>query len=379
MTSAAEEERTHSAAAQMLQTLHHGWVDLAQHASEPNPFFHPALLIPALDHLAPAKTVQVLQATCDGQLIGLMPIAQNTHHVRYPVNNIGNWVHDQCFFGAPLLRKGQEHAAWALILEQLDSLPGAAHFLHLKGLDHDGPAAMALRACCIEQKRAITPIATHARALLQSDLDAESYWQANVRSKKRKEIRRLTKRLEENGTVSHSRLRDGGDVAQWTQEFLALECSGWKGAEGTALNSHEHSRAFFTQSLANAHDVGMLDMLRIKLNDAPIAMLVNLHMGRGAFSYKIAFDEKFARFSPGTLIEIDNLHATLADPDLDWMDSCAAPGHPMIDGIWVERRNMVQYRIALKGSGLNALKRRAIFHTTGLAELMMRVVRNEKA
>jgi len=376
--STVDDMSVRTAPAQGWQPLPQGWTELAEHASEPNPFFHPAILCPALQHLDSEKTVHVIEAHQGGQLIGLMPAKALTHHTRYPVHNVGNWVHDQCFFGAPLMRKGMEHAAWALILEQLDAAPWAGNFIHMEGLDKDGPIVAALHDCCAEQKRPIAAIATHERALLRSGLDADAYWQANVRSKKRKEIRRLINRLEDNGSITHNRLRDGGDVTRWTQEFLALERSGWKGEEGTALDSQEHSRAFFTQSLANAHEAGMLDMLRIDLDGAPIAMLVNFHMGRGAFSYKIAFDEKFARYSPGVLIEIDNLRAALCDPDLDWMDSCAASGHPMIDGIWAERRTMIQYRIALKGSGLSGFKRRALFHATSLAETMIRSVKGEK-
>lgn len=58
-----------------------------------------------------------------------------------------------------------------------------------------------------------------------------------------------------------------------------------------------------------------------------------------------------ARFSPGVLIELDNLRHVLDGPDgPDWMDSCAAPDHPMIDSLWAERRTIVQYRVALKGA-----------------------------
>src|SRR3546814_19977739 len=74
-------------------------------------------------------------------------------------------------------------------------------------------------------------------------------------------------------------------------------------------------------------------------------------MGRGGFSFKIAFDETMSRFSPGVLIEIDNLRRVLNRDDLDWMDRCAAADHPMIHRLWGERRQTVQYRVALRGVG----------------------------
>lgn len=355
------------------------WTELADAASDANPFYHPAILRPAINHLAPSRQVHVLEAHDDGQLIGLMPVAMLSRHSRYPVRNSGNWMHEQCFYGAPLLRAGYEPKAWASFLSQLDAADWAGNFLHMDGLDRNGAAAAALLACCATERRAIRCIASHERALLQSNLSADEYWQSNVRSKKRKEIRRLIKRLEEMGTVTHARLHDGGDLAVWTEDFLELERSGWKGAEGTALGDHDHSRAFFREALSNAYATGMLDIVRIELDKAPVAMLVNFHMGRGAFSYKIAYDERFARFSPGVLIEIDNLYAALSNPGLDWMDSCATPNHPMIDGIWAERREMAQYRVALKGTGFNALKRDLAFAAIGLAEKAARTLKRKQA
>ncbi len=344
------------------------WRELAEAAAEPNPFFHPAMLRPAIAHLDPARQVQVIEAHGDGRLIGLLPLVARTRHSRYRVRHAMNWMHGQCFFGAPLLRMGGEVAAWAAMLKQLDTAPWAGQFLHLDGLDMEGPVVASLRACCAEQGRHLTLIAQHERALLRSGLSADDYWTTHVRAKKRKEIRRLINRLEELGAVTHRHFGPGDDLAGWTQEFLALEASGWKGEEGTALGSSGATRAYFTAALANAAQANMLDMLRIDLDGVPLTMLVNFRMGAGAFSYKIAFDERYSRFSPGVLIEIDNLRASLSDPGLEWMDSCAAPNHPMIDGIWAERRTIGQFRVALRGGVLSGLKRRAVYSAIGLAE-----------
>ncbi|MGE4429857.1 MAG: GNAT family N-acetyltransferase [Sphingobium sp.] len=361
------------------------WQALADAVREGNPFYHPALLRPALDHLDPQAQVRVMEARKDGVLIGLMPVIARSRHSRYPVRNVSNWVHDQCFFGAPLLREGQEVAAWADLLAQLDRAPWAGHFLHLIRLDRDGMAAEALRECCAREKRPMRTIDLYERAMLRSDLDAETYWTTHVRSKKRKEIRRLLNRLADHGAVTHHRLERGQDVAGWTRDFLMLEASGWKGQEGTALDSAPGTRAYFSEILAHAAEQDMLDMLRIDVDDRVIAMLVNFRHGRGAHSYKIAFDEDFARYSPGILIEIDNLRTVLGDGPaqaarrLDWMDSCAAPDHPMIDGLWAERRAIAQFRVALGGPGATGLVRRAAFAATSLAETAIRSIRKEKS
>lgn len=356
------------------------WRALADTASEPNPFYHPALLEPALRYLNSNAQVRMIEVSDHtGLLVGLMPLKTKAHHGRYPVANVTNWMHGQCFYGAPLIRKGHELRAWDGILRQLDEEKGAGLFFHLDGLDADGPVAAALEQCCALEGRGIKRIATHERAMLRSDLDPDAYWQTQVRAKKRKELRRLVNRLEDLGTVTHRSLSGADDVGQWVEDFLVLERAGWKGAEGTALASNAETRAYFYEATTRAAASGMLEMLRIELEGAPIAMLVNFRMGRGAFSYKIAFDERYARFSPGVLIEIDALRAALTDSSLDWSDSCAAPNHPMIDGLWGERRTITQYRVQLKGRGFAATKRRAAFALIDRAEAGLHRLRSNRA
>ena len=40
----------------------------------------------------------------------------------------------------------------------------------------------------------------------------------------------------------------------------------------------------------------------------------------------------------------------LGDPQIDWVDSCAAPGHPMIDSVWRERRALVWVNVPLSAA-----------------------------
>jgi CelD/BcsL family acetyltransferase involved in cellulose biosynthesis len=345
------------------------WCALAAHAAEPNPFYHPAILVPALRHLAEGAQVRLVEARdTAGSLIGLLPVLAKARHSRYPLGNVANWIHDQCFYGAPLLKAGNEVSAWGHILHQLDEAGWAGNFLHLDGVDEDGPTVAALTDLCTREQRGCKRIASHERALLRSSLDGESYWQAHVRAKKRKEIRRLANRLTELGSVAHRTLETNDDAGEWAEDFLKLEAAGWKGSEGTALASIPATCSFFRDAIRNAARDGLLDMLRIDLDGAALAMLVNFRLGEGAFSYKIAFDERFARFSPGVLIELDNMRAALCDSGLKWSDSCAAPNHPMIDGLWAERRTIAQFRIQLKGRGARRVKRRFAFAGIGFLE-----------
>ena len=87
---------------------------------------------------------------------------------------------------------------------------------------------------------------------------------------------------------------------------------------------------------------------RLDVDNRPVAMLVNFLCPPGSFSFKTAFDEGFAHYSPGVLLQIDNLDI-LDRPDIAWMDSCAAQDHPMIDSLWTERRAIIRVTVPLEG------------------------------
>ncbi|WP_066514969.1 GNAT family N-acetyltransferase [Sphingobium cloacae] len=356
---------------------HARWADLAAAAAEANAFFAPDMLEAALDHLAAHRGVRLIEVQEEGRSIGLLPVAVSSSHGRLPVSCVVNWMHDHCFFGAPLIRRGHELAAWRGFLAQLDGADWAPGFLHVECLDAAGANAAALEALCVEQRRGRREIHRYDRAMLRSDLSADEYWESHVRAKKRKELRRLQKRLAELGRIETRLLVDAADLPGWCQDFLTLEAAGWKGRNGTALVCKREDEAFFRASCAAALEGGRLHFLRMDMDGRAIAMLVNFRHGDGAFSFKIAFDEALGRFSPGVLIEIANLRAVQGESGIAWMDSCAAADHPMIDSLWAERRTIVQYRIALRGRGARRLARGAAFALANGAEHISQMMKGQ--
>ena len=106
---------------------------------------------------------------------------------------------------------------------------------------------------------------------------------------------------------------------------------------------------------------GRLERLDLALDGVPIAMLATLIAPPGAFSFKTAFDEHYARFSPGVLLQLENL-AMLDRAGIEWTDSCAVQGHPMIDSLWRERRALGRFSIAIGGSARRAVFDRLVSH-----------------
>lgn len=325
------------------------WDALAACAGEPNPFLESWYLLPALHLLDPGARAQLLLFEADGDLAGVMPLAASRRYYGWPIPHLTGWTHPNAFLGAPLVAAGLERAFWRALLAWADRNAGLALFLHLPNLPLGGPVHRALVDVLAEQGRAAGLVHREERALLASRQTPAAYFEASLSGKKRKELRRQSARLAELGEVAIVRRHDGEALSGWIEDFLALEKAGWKGRAGSALACNPATAALFWQALSGAAAQGRLERLSLTLDGRPIAMLASFVCPPGLFSYKTAFDERYARYSPGVLLQRANLDVLDRD-DIAWSDSCASADHPMIDHIWRERRPIGRISITIGGS-----------------------------
>lgn len=330
------------------------WDALADQASTPNPFFERWYLEPSLQNFAADGRVALLTTHAGGVLTGLMPVVRAPRYSRWPIPHLAGWLHPNCFLGAPLVRTGCEAAFWRAALAAFDRSPGTAIFLHLAGLPLDTPLTAALFEVCREQHRSAATVHREERALLASELSPDDYHAAALPGKKRKELRRQRNRLAETGALTIERLRDETAIGGWIDEFLALEAAGWKGRAGSALAAHPATEALIRAALPAAAARGKLERLALRLDGRAIAMLATFLSAPGAFSFKTAYDETLARFSPGVMLQTEAL-ALLDRREIEWTDSCAAADHPMIDSLWMERRTIGRVSVAIGGPARRAL------------------------
>lgn len=341
----------------------HAWDALALCAAEPNPFHESWYLLPALRALDPAGSVRLLAFEVGGDLAGILPLRHENRYYRWPIPQLTNWIHGNCFLGAPLVAPGLETQFWLSLLDWADRNARHSLFLHLAQVPLHGTLYEALQTVLAEQDRAAALVHREDRAMLASSDAPEAYFEDSLSGKKRKELRRQLARLSELGTVRFERRNDDRRLARWIEDFLVLEHSGWKGAQGSALASHHATIRLFREALSGAAGRGRLERLTLWLDDEPIAMLASFLTPPGAYSYKTAFDERFSRYSPGVLLQRENLEV-LRKGNIAWVDSCAAADHPMIDHLWRERRPVGKLSIAIGGP-----LRRALFARIARAEL----------
>ena len=132
------------------------------------------------------------------------------------------------------------------------------------------------------------------------------------------------------------------------------------------------------------HRLAEQDMCRIHsltLDGRTIASLIVFVEAGHAYTWKTAYDETLAAYSPGTLLMIEVTKQHLDDPNIVMSDSCAVPDHPVMSRLWSERRPFGTFVIGLTPDADRATRQAAsqlhlYRETRNFARLLRNRVRN---
>ncbi|MCB9956641.1 MAG: GNAT family N-acetyltransferase [Caulobacterales bacterium] len=335
-----------------INAIEADWADLAANAVEANPFFAPWMLAPALRHLGGEKAKLV--CLWDGpRLIGLLPVTRTVGYARLPVAFLESWIYEHCFYGAPLMRRGSEKAFFEALFAFIDAQAPFGGFLRLPLLDAKGPFTRGLNGAAGRRFHYIA--GEFERAILHGGYETQAFLAENMRNKKASEMRRRRKKLSEIGEVVFRKFSSGDDLDEWLESFVALEGAGWKREAGTSFRANENQVEFLRETVRGAAASGDLQFFRLDVGGVAAAMMINFARDGQSYGFKICYDEAHSRYSPGVLMEIDLLSALEGMGASDFVDSCAAPDHPMINSLWPDRRRLVGVNIAAANPAARAM------------------------
>jgi CelD/BcsL family acetyltransferase involved in cellulose biosynthesis len=323
------------------------WRALARRAAEPNVFYEPDFALAAAPALAPDAGAVLVYGLEPRRLIGLFPcrIERARYGVRLPL--LVGWTHPYGPLGTPLVDPDALVPAVKAFVDHVANDSVLPKLLMMPYLVEDGPVAIALADAIARRSGRIASFGRHERALLAPGGDRAGYLEAALGRKKRKELGRQRRRLDDTGRVTFSLAHEPSDVAAAMEDFFTLEARGWKGTGGTAATQMAAIRTFMASATAALATHGQARVARLLHADRPIAAGVLLTSGRGSWFWKVAYDEAAARASPGVQLTLDLTDAVLGDTGVAWCDSCATADHAMIDSVWRERRPMVDQLIAV--------------------------------
>jgi Acetyltransferase (GNAT) domain len=324
------------------------WEELAEAAIEPNVFYEHWMLLPALRAFGFGKDICVVliwthdprNPNAPPKLGGLFPLQRTRNFRNLKVSGLSLWQHIHCYACTPLVRADAAGECLVELFRWLQSGEAGASLIELGSIYGDGPFHKKLVDLSNELGLLSWMTDIFTRGLWHKGDDMKTDPESAVSGDLRRRLRRKERRLSEQGRVEHLTLQPGDDVARWIDEFLQIEASGWKGLHGTALARSENGRRHFTEMAAAAFLRGRLLMLGINFDGRPIARRCAFAAGEGSFAFKTAYDEAFADFSPGAMLELDSIRQLRALPGVRWMDSCASPDNQLVNRISNDRQTI---------------------------------------
>ena len=334
-----------------LQDLLPHWRDLAMRAAEDCVYYSPDYALALLGSVAARTKVRIVTCWSGGRLMGLLPVVLQPLPVPGLIAAGAAWQTDYTFSCTPLLDGIQTTAAAESLVTALASLkPGE---WVLPDINTEAPAARALLAALAKRGAPWRIENDFERASLSTGLSFEEHMQSRVASKRRRELARNRRRLEDIAPLTLRTETHGKGLADAAQAFLALEASGWKGERGTALACAPDTKRFAELAFGNAAEEGRARIDLLLLDGKPIAAGCIVFAGRTGFTVKGAYDEAYASHSAGLVLEQEVIKSFLTGKWDDRLDA-ATNGSHVIDYLWPDRVKVGTLSFSLARRGADA-------------------------
>ena len=322
-----------------------GWRELADRALDANVFLEPAFATAALG-LPEAHGIGAMMVRSGARLLGFLPGRVEGLVDGRPVSTFVAWTHPYAPLSTLLVDRDRADEALEALAGGLVRLPQRPRVALLPFFPEEG--ALARRIGDLLYRRGETPrrLDPHRRAALIPGSDPL----AAVSAGRLKELRRQHRRLSESGALEYTPITDVAAIGDAVAAYLALEVTGWKGRAGSAADLDDAARTFLARAVIGLARESKARVELLTLDGAAIAAAIVLFSGTRAWFWKIAYDEGYARFSPGVQLALALTRTLGADGRLDLVDSCAGAGHPMIDPWWKGCRALADWLIPLPGA-----------------------------
>jgi CelD/BcsL family acetyltransferase involved in cellulose biosynthesis len=325
------------------------WRELATQAISPNPFLEPEYVLPLVRGLNKAAEVRLLVAHEGSEWRACLPVHTPGRWHRIPMRSVSTWRGHVLYglLGTPLLSPTRPDESLSLLLDRMRVADPRAKFAGLDWVADDRATSGPLDAALASLTPAPLAFEQFERAALRRRPEP-TYLEETLGSKRRRELRRQRRKLEEALDGPLEMVDCAGEEAA-LKRFVAIESGGRKGRSGVVLDADRGHLAFFEQMCRSFAELGRLQLFELRNGDRVTAAKCNLLAGDTIFLFKIAYDEAWSSYSPGILLELEMLKFFHEESEADFMDSCADPNNAMINRLWPDRRPITSHALPTKG------------------------------
>ncbi|HVG00386.1 MAG TPA: GNAT family N-acetyltransferase [Chloroflexia bacterium] len=293
-------------------------------ATDDQPFYRHEWFRIWLDNFAPDARLRVLVARDgEGRLVGALPLIEQRGMVTgAPVRCLSSAANEH----TPrfdLIAEDPEGVAAAFV-DHLRRDKGW-DVLHLASVPPGGHAWRLYEAA----NRAGNPTGTWdgENSPYFSLPASQDEMQKRLDTKFKANLRRRHKKLAEKGELTVEKVTGGIELPHRLEEGFAVEQSGWKGREGTAIAQDAHVAGFYSELARFAADDASLALFFLRVDGRPVAFQYGFTYGSTYYLLKPGYDEGVKECSPGQLlmdevvkqcIEGGQAEFDFLGPDMTW-------------------------------------------------------------
>jgi CelD/BcsL family acetyltransferase involved in cellulose biosynthesis len=290
--------QTVTRAAPAALDLYGEWAALAERAGA-SPFAHPGWIGTWADVFGGQRLAVHAVRRAD-RLVGIVPFCERPTGVVSPTN----W-HTPQFDLVAVDAQARNELAAGLVQR-------ARHRLDLSFLNEGSDDLRAVRDAATAANQLVVDRSIQRSLYVEIEGDWDGYRRA-VGSKALREVRRRRRKLEAEGRVSVEFRTPGGvNLTRLLEEGLAVEGSGWKNQQGTAIVSRPETRRFYTDVARWAAGRGWLVLAFLRVDGRVAAFDLCLEHGGRTYVLKGGYDPAFRAFAPRTLLLHDSLERAFA-------------------------------------------------------------------
>jgi CelD/BcsL family acetyltransferase involved in cellulose biosynthesis len=304
--------------AQELLTHAEAWNELALASPEQQPMLSHAWVASFVEHaIEPGQTWRCLFAYAGEDLVGVLPLVTGRHQVMGA--RLHGPVDTHTRSGYALLRAGAEHRAFSALVAAVGDQEPTYLKLHLRGI-REGAPLLSVRSAR-GARMSTMPAAMWRGSSRGSFLPvhgSSADYEKGLPGNFRRNIRKASNRCERTHDTVY-RFSTGADAGapELFDKFIQLEASGWKGSAGTAIRCAPRLVEFYTALTQRLSERHWLEWHFLELDGSPVAGHLAIRFGRSLVLFKIAYDEKYARLGPGSLLFREAAFRAFADEGLD--------------------------------------------------------------
>jgi CelD/BcsL family acetyltransferase involved in cellulose biosynthesis len=123
-----------------------------------------------------------------------------------------------------------------------------------------------------------------------------------------------------NGPIEFRIVTGGAGLGSLLDEMFALEASGWKGREGTAILSKAEDTRFYRTLAFDAEAAGALRIATLREEGRLLAYEYCVVGQDRILAMKVGYDEARGRLQPGHMVALMNIRDACSDPAISWYD-----------------------------------------------------------